>query len=61
MTVQEEFNQFKGGIRLMKWEIKWKQGKVITEAPTIEAAIKKFKELGIDVPEKEISICNFGK
>lgn len=45
----------------MKWEIKWKQGKVITEAPTIEAAIQKFKELGIEVPEKEISICNFGK
>jgi hypothetical protein len=45
---------------LMKWEIKWKQGKVITEAPTIEGAIKKFKELGIDVPEKEISIASFG-
>jgi hypothetical protein len=45
---------------LMKWEIKWKQGKVITEAPTIEAAIQKFKELGIDVFEKEISIASFG-
>jgi hypothetical protein len=45
---------------LMKWEIKWKTGKVITEAPTIEEAIKKFKELGIDVPEKEISIASFG-
>jgi hypothetical protein len=44
----------------MKWEIKWKQGKVITEAPTIEAAIQKFKELGINVPEKEISIASFG-
>jgi hypothetical protein len=45
----------------MKWEIKWKQGKIITEAPTIEAAIQNFKELGIDVHEKEISICKFGK
>ena len=44
----------------MKWQIKWKQGKVITEAPTIEEAIQKFKELGIDVPEKEISIASFG-
>ena len=44
---------------LMKWEIKWKSGKVITEAQTIEEAIQKFKELGIDVPEKEISICKF--
>jgi hypothetical protein len=43
----------------MKWEIKWKQGKIITEAPTIEEAIKKFKELGIKVPEKEISIASF--
>jgi hypothetical protein len=60
MTVQEEFNQFKGGIRLMKWEIKWKSGKIITEAPTIEEAIKKFKELGIEVADKEISIASFG-
>jgi hypothetical protein len=44
----------------MKWEIKWKSGRVITEAPTIEAAIQKFKELGIDVPKKEISIASFG-
>jgi len=44
----------------MKWEIKWKTGKVITEAPTIEEAIQKFKELRIDVPEKEISIASFG-
>jgi hypothetical protein len=44
----------------MKWEIKWKTGKVITEAPTIESAIQKFKELGIDIPEKEISIASFG-
>jgi hypothetical protein len=45
----------------MKYEIKWKEGKVITEAPTIEEAIQKFKELGIEVPDKEISICKFGK
>jgi hypothetical protein len=45
----------------MKYEIKWKEGKVITEAPTVEEAIQKFKELGIDVPEKEISICKFDK
>jgi hypothetical protein len=45
----------------MKYEIKWKQGKIITEAPTIEEAIQKFKELGIEVPEKEISISKFGK
>lgn len=45
---------------LMKWQIKWRTGKVITEAPTIEEAIKKFKELGIDVPDKEISIASFG-
>jgi hypothetical protein len=44
----------------MKWEIKCKTGKIITEAPTIEEAIKKFKELGIEVPEKEISIASFG-
>jgi hypothetical protein len=45
----------------MKYEIKWKQGKVITEAESIEDAINKFKELGIEVPDKEISICKFGK
>jgi hypothetical protein len=45
----------------MKYEIKWKQGKIITEAPTVEEAIKKFKELGIDIPDKEISICKFDK
>jgi hypothetical protein len=45
----------------MKYEIKWKEGKVITEAPTIEEAIQKFKELGIEVPDKEISISKFGK
>jgi hypothetical protein len=45
----------------MKWEIKWKSGRIITEAKTVEDAIKKYKELGIDVPEKEISICKFCK
>jgi hypothetical protein len=44
----------------MKWEIKWKAGKIITEAPTIEEAIQKFKELGIEVADKEISIASFG-
>ena len=46
---------------LMKWQIKWKTGKIITEAPTIEEAIKKFKELRIEVPDKEITIASFGK
>lgn len=45
---------------LMKYEIKWRKGKIITEAKNIEEAIKKFKELGIDVPDKEISIASFG-
>ena len=45
----------------MKYEIKWKSGRIITDAETVEDAIKKFKELGIDVPEKEISICKFSK
>ena len=45
----------------MKYEIRWKTGKVITEALNIEEAIKKFKELRIDVPDKEISISSFGK
>jgi hypothetical protein len=44
----------------MKWEIKWKQGKIITDAETVEDAIKKFKELGIEVTDKEISIASFG-
>jgi hypothetical protein len=44
----------------MKYEIKWKSGRIITDAETVEDAIKKFKELGIDVPEKEISIASFG-
>jgi hypothetical protein len=45
----------------MYYEIKWKQGKVITEAPTVEEAIEKFKKLGIEVPDKEITISKFGK
>jgi hypothetical protein len=45
---------------LMKFEIKWKSGRIITDAESIEDAIKKFKELGIDIPEKEISIASFG-
>jgi len=45
----------------MKYEIKWKSGKIITEAPTVEEAIKKFEEMRIEVPEKEISISKFGK
>jgi hypothetical protein len=45
----------------MKYEIKWKTGKVITEAENIEEAIKKFKEFRIEVPDKEISIASVGK
>ena len=45
----------------MKYEIKWKSGRVVTEAPTVEEAIKKFKEMRIEIPEKEISISKFGK
>lgn len=45
----------------MYYEIKWKSGKVITEALTVEEAIKKFKEMRIEVPEKIISISKFGK
>ena len=45
----------------MKYEIKWKSGKIITEAPTVEEAIKKFKEMKIEIPEKEITISKFGK
>ena len=43
----------------MKFEIKWKGGRIITEATNIEEAIKKFKELRIEVTEKEISIASF--
>ena len=45
----------------MKYEIKWKTGKITTDAPNIEEAIKKFKELRIEVTDKEISISSFGK
>ena len=45
----------------MKYEIKWKSGKVITEALTVEEAIKKFKEMRIEVQDKEITISKFGK
>jgi len=44
---------------LMKYEIKWKSGRIITDAETVEDAIKKFKELGIEVTDKEISIASF--
>ena len=44
----------------MKYEIKWKSGRIITDAENIEDAIKKFKELGIEVEDKEISIASFG-
>ena len=43
----------------MKYEIKWKSGRIITDAASVEEAIKKFKELGIDITEKEISIASF--
>ena len=45
----------------MYYEIKWKSGKVITEASTVEEAIKKFKEMRIEVVDKEITISKFGK
>jgi len=45
----------------MKYEIRWKTGKVITEAANIEEAIKKFKELRIEVIDKDINISSFGK
>jgi len=41
------------------YEIKWKSGRIITAAASVEEAIKKFKELGIDIPGKEISIDSF--
>ena len=44
----------------MKWQIKWKSGRIITDAETVEDAIKKFKEMGIEVADKEISIASFG-
>lgn len=45
----------------MYYLIKWKSGKIITNAPTIEEAIENFKKLGIEVPDKEITISKFGK
>jgi hypothetical protein len=46
---------------LKKYEIKWKEGIKTIEAENIEEAIKKFKELRIEVPDKEISVLSFGK
>lgn len=46
---------------LMYWEIKWKSGRIITNATTVEEAIENFKKLKIEVPDKEISISKFGK
>lgn len=45
----------------MKYEIKWNGGKMILQAANMEEAIKRFKELGIEVIEKEISISKFGE
>lgn len=45
---------------LVKYQIKRNKGRIITEAPNIEEAIKKFKELRIEVTEKEITIASFG-
>lgn len=45
----------------MYYEIKWKSGKIITNAPTVEEAIENFKKLKIEVPDKEISISKFGQ
>jgi hypothetical protein len=45
----------------MYYEIKWKSGKIITNASTVEEAIENFKKLKIEVPDKEISISKFGK
>jgi hypothetical protein len=46
---------------LMYWEIKWKSGRIITNATTVEEAIENFKKLKIEVPNKEITISKFGK
>ena len=46
---------------LMYYEIKWKSGKIITNASTVEEAIENFKKLKIEVPDKEITISKFGK
>jgi hypothetical protein len=45
----------------MEYEIKWKEGIKTIEAENIEEALKKFKELRIEVPDKELSILSFGK
>jgi hypothetical protein len=45
----------------MYWEIKWKSGRIITNATTVEEAIENFKKLRIEVPDKEITISKFGK
>jgi hypothetical protein len=45
----------------MYWEIKWKSGRIITNAQTVEEAIENFKKLRIEVPDKEITISKFGK
>jgi hypothetical protein len=45
----------------MYYEIKWKTGRVITDAPTVEEAIEKFKEMRIEIPEKIITISKFGE
>lgn len=45
----------------MEYEIRWNGGKMILQAANVEEAIKRFKELGIEVPDKEISIASFGK
>jgi hypothetical protein len=45
----------------MYYEIKWKSGKIITNASTVEEAIENFKKLKIEVPDKEITISKFGK
>jgi hypothetical protein len=45
----------------MYWEIKWKSGRIITNATTVEEAIENFKKLKIEVPNKEITISKFGK
>jgi hypothetical protein len=45
----------------MYYEIKWKTGRIITKAPTVEEAIENFKKLKIEVPDKEITISKFGK
>jgi hypothetical protein len=59
-TVKLEINKKKKMV-LKKYEIKWKEGSKTIEAENIEESIKKFKELRIDIPDKEISILSFGR